>query len=61
MQKSKYIWSSIIGPNTPAQGEITESNDIYMNQVAATITHLLGYDYSTNSESGSVIYNMISN
>ena len=32
-----------------------------MNQVAATITHLLGYDYSTNEEAGTVIYNMIAN
>ena len=32
-----------------------------MNQVAATIAHLLGYDYSTNEEAGTVIYNMIAN
>ena len=58
---SKYTWAGIIGPDTPPKGEIIQSNTIYMNQVAATITHLLGYDYSTNEEAGTVIYNMIAN
>ena len=58
---SKYTWAGIIGPDTPPRGEIIQSNTIYMNQVAATITHLLGYDYSTNEEAGTVIYNMIAN
>ena len=58
---AQNVWAAIIGPDTPSKGEITNSKTIYTNQIAATIAHLLGFDYSTNREHGSVIKEMISN
>ena len=58
---AQNVWAAIIGPDTPSKGEITNSKTIYTNQIAATIAHLLGFDYSTNREHGSVIKEMIPN
>jgi phosphoglycerol transferase MdoB-like AlkP superfamily enzyme len=38
------IWLAIMGPDTPATGEIKNSQN-YQNQIASTISTLLGLDY----------------
>ncbi|MEA1881658.1 MAG: alkaline phosphatase family protein [Candidatus Marinimicrobia bacterium] len=57
--EAEYLWSAIIGPDTPALGEITNADTVATNQIAATISHLLGYDYESNRPAGSVIKRMI--
>lgn len=38
------IWFAVIGPDTPAKGEMKEPGQFYQNQVARTATSLLGVD-----------------
>ncbi|MGB3799010.1 MAG: alkaline phosphatase family protein, partial [Lewinella sp.] len=42
---SGAIWLAVIGPDTPAAGEVTEEGQLYQDQIAATLAALLGYDY----------------
>ncbi len=42
---SEFIWIMAIGPDTPALGERTNAAPIGQNQVAATLSALLGEDY----------------
>ena len=39
------IWIAVIGPDTPALGEVKTSGQLYQNQVARTAAALLGVDY----------------
>ena len=39
------IWIAVIGPDTADVGEISDSNTIYQNQIAATLLKFLGIDY----------------
>lgn len=41
---SDQIWMAVIGPDTPAKGEL-KSGQYYQNQVAATVMELLGLHY----------------
>ena len=56
---AEYVWTAIIGPDTPQMGEITYADTIATNQIAATITHLLGYDFKSNRKTGEVIGSMV--
>ncbi len=42
---SGAIWLAVIGPDTPGRGEMTGDNQLYQDQIAATLAALLGYDY----------------
>ncbi|MBC8346418.1 MAG: alkaline phosphatase family protein [Candidatus Marinimicrobia bacterium] len=57
--EAKYVWAAIIGPDTPSLGEITNADTISTNQIAATITHLLGYNYKSNQPVGKIIIKFI--
>lgn len=39
------IWAAVIGPDTPANGEMTNTPTIHQNQFAATMMKFLGQDY----------------
>jgi hypothetical protein len=41
---SDDIWLAVIGPDTPDEGEATDTGTLYQGQVAATILELLGLD-----------------
>jgi hypothetical protein len=56
---AEFTWSAIMGPDTPGLGEMTNTDTITTSQIAATFTHLLGYDYESNRPVGSVIKGMI--
>lgn len=58
---AEFVWAAVMGPDTPQMGEVTHGDTIATNQIAATITHLLGYDYISNRETGDVIHSMINN
>jgi hypothetical protein len=45
IQGSQDIWIAIIGPDTPAIGEVRNSPDVTQSDVAATMLQYLGLDY----------------
>ncbi len=46
---SEYIWTLVIGPDTPARGEL-ENTHHTQGQAAATVAKLFGLDYTTVAE-----------
>ena len=42
------IWFAVIGPDTPAKGEISTSSQFYQKQFAQTIAGLMGYVFKAN-------------
>src|SRR5271156_3212071 len=42
---AENIWIAVIGPDTPAKGEMTNVPRVTQSQIAATIAQLLGQDY----------------
>ncbi|MBW4891679.1 alkaline phosphatase family protein [Mucilaginibacter sp. HMF5004] len=42
---SEQTWFAIVGPDTPAGGEMTNSTTTYHKQLAQTISKLLGFDF----------------
>ncbi len=56
---AEFTWAAVIGPDTAPLGEVTDVDTIATNQIAATITHLLGYDYESTREVGEVIGSMV--
>ena len=42
---SEGDWIAVIGPDTPARGERTQTEGYTQSQIAATIAALLGHDY----------------
>jgi hypothetical protein len=56
---SRHIWFAVLGPDTPAFGEMRIRAKTYQNQVAKTIAAFLGQPYSTSEPVGEVIQTMI--
>lgn len=52
---SNQNWMAIMGPDTPALGEIKENSQHYSNQIAQTIARLLNTTYVSERESGPYI------
>jgi hypothetical protein len=42
---AENIWIAVIGPDTPAAGEMTNVPRVTQSQIAATVAELLGQDY----------------
>lgn len=57
---SRHIWFAVIGPDTPAFGEMKMRSKTYQNQVAKTIAAFLGLDYGNKEPVGEVVQTMIS-
>lgn len=49
------IWIAVMGPDTPARGEINFEGQYHQNQVAATVAALLGLEYPSNVPAGGPI------
>ncbi len=49
------IWVAVIGPDTPALGMITSEQQLYQNQVAATLAKFLGLEYVNRQSVGAPI------
>lgn len=45
---SDQIWFAVIGPDTPARGELNNDVQLYQKQFAQTIANLMGYTYTAN-------------
>ncbi len=48
-------WIAVLGPDTPARGEVTSVGQLYSNQIANTAATLLGLDYKPIREAGTAI------
>ena len=49
------IWIAVIGPDTPALGEIKKAGQYYQNQLAKSAVAFLRIDYSARQEVGKVV------
>jgi len=49
------IWFAIIGPDTPALGEVSKSQQLYQSQVAATAARFLNLEYTNEKPVGKPI------
>ena len=52
---SDQIWLAMMGPDIPATGEQKQSQQLYQNQIAATLTHVLGIKYQNEKPVGEPI------
>lgn len=56
---SNAIWMAVLGPDTPALGEIKIEQQLWQNQIAKTAAAILGLDYTNDYETvGSIIQTM---
>lgn len=53
--EADQIWMAIIGPDTPALGEVKEESQLYQRQVAKTLASFLGLNYTANSGTDDMI------
>jgi predicted AlkP superfamily pyrophosphatase or phosphodiesterase len=53
------IWLAVIGPDTPALGELKKEGQLYQNQVAATIAYLMNINLEANEKTGAMIKNAV--
>lgn len=49
------IWIAVIGPDTPAMGEVKEPGQYYQNQIAKTVAAFLGEDFPATPGAGAAI------
>ena len=55
IKDADQIWLAVIGPDTPALGEVRKEGQLYQNQIAKTIATLFGINYGTNKKIGDAI------
>lgn len=56
---SRHIWFAVIGPDTPAFGEMKTRTTLHQTQVAATIAAFLGITYTAEQPIADVVQTMI--
>ncbi len=49
IQGAEQVWMAIIGPDTPAKGEIKTNTTIYHKQLAQTFSELLGLSFKSQA------------
>ena len=54
------IWMAVIGPDTPAKGEVKGECQYYQNQLAKTMAALLGLQYKSDKAIGDTMQPMLS-
>lgn len=52
IEGAEEIWIAVLGPDTPALGEVENGPQLYQNQLAQTVAAFLGIKYISNKESG---------
>lgn len=52
---SDQIWLAILGPDTPALGEVKTDTQLYQNQIAATLAAFLGINFAPGHKPGEKI------
>lgn len=56
---SRHIWFAVIGPDTPAFGEMKVRATTYQNQVAKTLAAFLSLPYENEEPVGAIVQTMI--
>lgn len=56
---SRHIWFAVLGPDTPAFGEMKIKNTTYQDQVAKTIAAFLGLPYENSAPVGDPVQTMM--
>lgn len=49
------IWIAVLGPDTPALGEVADNCQLYQSQVAKTVAAFLGVKYTSKKPVGEVV------
>ncbi|GGM93856.1 hypothetical protein GCM10010967_28750 [Dyadobacter beijingensis] len=52
---SNETWMAIIGPDTPAAGEMKTQSQIYQDQFAQTVAQLMGFKFTANHPVGEIV------
>ncbi len=55
MANCDQIWFAFLGPDTPPMGEVKAEQQLYQNQLAATVASLLGVEWKTETKKGDAI------
>ena len=58
-ERSNETWLAVLGPDTPATGEMKIAAQIYQDQIAQTIAKLLGLEFKANHPVGSPILSVL--
>jgi hypothetical protein len=58
--ESDQIWFAVIGPDTPALGEIREPMQLYQNQFAKTLAGFLGLKFDAQENAGEPVGKVLS-
>jgi hypothetical protein len=58
IEDAGQIWIAAIGPDTPPLGEVKNSNTLYQMQLAATISSLLGLNFTAEHTIADPIYSI---
>jgi hypothetical protein len=56
--EADQIWFAVIGPDTPALGEVKEVMQLYQSQTAKTLAAFLGFDYNLQQQAGEAVGKM---
>jgi hypothetical protein len=56
---SRHIWFAVMGPDTPAFGELKFKGKYYQKQVAKTLAAFLGMEFQPKKNAGEVIQTMV--
>jgi bisphosphoglycerate-independent phosphoglycerate mutase (AlkP superfamily) len=48
IEEAGQLWLAVIGPDTQPLGELTSNEQVYQQQIAATIAQLLGFQFTAN-------------
>ena len=59
IEGADQIWIAAVGPGIKTIGESSEENQLFQNQIAATVAALLDLDYVTNNEPGKPIESIL--
>lgn len=59
IEGADQIWMAVIGPDTPALGEVKSQRQYYQNQVAKTAAAFLRVDYKNERKVGEVVSAMM--
>jgi hypothetical protein len=59
MPECDQIWFAFIGPDTPPLEEMKAEQQLYQNQIAATITTFLGLEYTNERKPGNAVVSAI--
>ena len=58
IRDASQIWMAVIGPDTPAHGEVITKQNLFQNQIAQTLAFLLGYKFENGKTIGDAIYSV---